>query len=264
MAKVSIIVNCYNGEKYLKQTLGSVLNQKYQDWELIFWDNQSTDNSKKIFESFSDTRFKYFYSKEHTTLYKARNLACEKASGDYLAFVDCDDWWEENFLESRKDFFLSNEYGFSYSNCMHYFQNSNNFELFTDTILESGQIFDFLSKNYLVKISCFIINRSIFKNEKQFNDNYNTIGDYEYVMRISAKYDAFAVQTPLANIRFHDSNFLDHNRKMFYEEYLNWYNNIDFENSNYRKNKFLFIKQLLRLKIISLLPRFFIKTFKKK
>ena len=54
---VSIIVNCYNGEKYLSECLTSILNQTYQNWELIFWDNQSIDNSKKIFFKFNDKRF---------------------------------------------------------------------------------------------------------------------------------------------------------------------------------------------------------------
>ena len=65
---VSIVVNCYNGDKYLKKNLESIQKQKYKNWELIFWDNQSTDNSKKIFESFKETRFKYFYSEKHTTI----------------------------------------------------------------------------------------------------------------------------------------------------------------------------------------------------
>ena len=46
---ISIIVNCFNGEKYLNQALQSAINQTFKNWELIFWDNQSTDNSKKIF-----------------------------------------------------------------------------------------------------------------------------------------------------------------------------------------------------------------------
>ena len=57
---VSIIMNCYNGEKYLDDSLKSIVNQTYQNWELIFWDNISFDNSKKIFEKFKDKRFKYF------------------------------------------------------------------------------------------------------------------------------------------------------------------------------------------------------------
>lgn len=261
---VSIIINCYNGEKYLQQTLKSIVNQKFSNWELIFWDNQSTDGSKKIFYSFKDPRFKYFYANDHTTLYKARNLACEQTKGSYIAFVDCDDWWDEEYLESRKEFFLDGKFDFSYSNCMHYFEDTQRYELFTRKKLESGKIFNFLSKNYLVKISCFIIKSSIFFKEIKFNNNYNIIGDYEYVMRISSQYTAFAVQKPLANIRFHNKNYLDQNRKMFYYEYLNWYKNLDFENTNYSSNRFLFVKQIVRLKIISLLPKFLINKFKKK
>jgi len=51
---VSVIINCYNGEKYLEECIESVLNQTYKNWEIIFWDNQSTDNSKKIIEKFLD------------------------------------------------------------------------------------------------------------------------------------------------------------------------------------------------------------------
>ena len=95
---ISIIVNCYNGEKYLKQALESIQKQNYTNWELIFWDNQSTDNSKAIFDSFNESRFKYFYSEKFTSLYEARNLACGKCNGEFIAFLDCDDWWYDNFL----------------------------------------------------------------------------------------------------------------------------------------------------------------------
>ena len=60
--KISIIMNCYNGEEYLKESLESILAQSYLNWELIFFDNSSNDNSKKIFRSFKDKRFKYFFS----------------------------------------------------------------------------------------------------------------------------------------------------------------------------------------------------------
>ena len=59
---VSIIMNCYNGEKYLHEAVDSVIEQTYQNWEIIFWDNQSSDLSKTIFTSYDDPRFKYFYA----------------------------------------------------------------------------------------------------------------------------------------------------------------------------------------------------------
>ena len=58
---VSIIINCFNGEKYIRKALDSVLTQTYENWEIIFWDNQSKDKSAEIFKSYDDKRFKYFY-----------------------------------------------------------------------------------------------------------------------------------------------------------------------------------------------------------
>ena len=83
---VSVVVNCYNGEKYLNQCIGSILNQTYKNIELIFWDNQSTDQSKNIIQSYHDKRIKYFYAKKHTTLYEARNLALQNCSGEFVCF----------------------------------------------------------------------------------------------------------------------------------------------------------------------------------
>ena len=59
---VSILMNCFNGEKFLREAVDSVLAQTYQNWEVIFWDNQSTDKSAEIFKSYSDPRLKYFYA----------------------------------------------------------------------------------------------------------------------------------------------------------------------------------------------------------
>ena len=61
---VSIIMNCLNGEEYLKDSLSSIVNQTYKNWELIFWDNRSTDKSADILKSFKDKRIRYFYAKK--------------------------------------------------------------------------------------------------------------------------------------------------------------------------------------------------------
>ena len=129
---VSIIINCFNGEKYLQQTLNSILSQKYKKFEVIFIDNCSTDLSAKIYKKIKDKRFKYFKTRRKINLYDSRNFAIKKTKGDYIAFLDADDWWNENFLNSRQKFFLSNKkFGFSYSNCLHYFENTNKFKIFS-------------------------------------------------------------------------------------------------------------------------------------
>jgi len=92
-------MNAFNGEKYLREALDSVLKQSYANWELIFWDNQSTDKSSEIFLSYDDDRLKYFYAPSHTPLYEARNYAVEKSEGEFLAFLDVDDWWLPTKLE---------------------------------------------------------------------------------------------------------------------------------------------------------------------
>jgi len=91
--KISIIINCYNGAKYLAKTLISVKNQTYKNFEVIFWDNGSTDDSKKILERYKDKRFKYFFDKNKKNLYHSRYLAFKKTTGKYIAFIDTDDFW---------------------------------------------------------------------------------------------------------------------------------------------------------------------------
>ena len=81
-------MNCYNGESYLNESIKSAISQTYNNWELIFWDNRSKDNSVEIFKSYKDKRFKYFYTHEHTSLYKARNCAIEESKGDFISFLD--------------------------------------------------------------------------------------------------------------------------------------------------------------------------------
>ena len=68
---VSIIVNCFNGENFLRAALDSIILQTYENWEVIFWDNHSTDQSANIFLGDTNERFRYFYSPSHTVQYEA-------------------------------------------------------------------------------------------------------------------------------------------------------------------------------------------------
>ena len=101
MKKISVIVNCHNGEKYLADCLESILKQKYKNLEIILYDNFSTDKSKIIANNFKDDRIKLFSSNKKLHLYDARNEAINNASGELIAFLDVDDWWDENYLISR-------------------------------------------------------------------------------------------------------------------------------------------------------------------
>ena len=86
-AKVSVIMNCYNSGKFLKEALNSLVSQTYKNWELIFYDNQSTDESFDIFNSIRDKRFRYFKSKKFEKLGVARKNALLKAKGKFIVFL---------------------------------------------------------------------------------------------------------------------------------------------------------------------------------
>ena len=107
---VSIIMNCHNGELFLEQSLKSVFLQSYKNWELIFWDNKSKDQSKKILIKFKDKRVKYYYSKKFNSLYNSRNLAIKKAKGKYITFLDTDDFWHKEKLNNQLNFLINNNF----------------------------------------------------------------------------------------------------------------------------------------------------------
>ena len=97
---VSIIMNCWNCEKYLREALDSVYAQTYPHWEIIFWDNASTDQSGEMARSY-DHRLRYFKGEVTIPLGAARNKALEQAKGEFIAFLDCDDAWLPEKLEKQ-------------------------------------------------------------------------------------------------------------------------------------------------------------------
>ena len=98
MVKVSIIVPCYNTSKYLKKCLDSLINQTLKDIEIILINDGSTDETNKIIKTYKDKRIKYI-DKENEGIGKTRNLGIEKSNGEYLSFIDSDDYVSLDFCE---------------------------------------------------------------------------------------------------------------------------------------------------------------------
>ena len=212
---ISIIINCYNGEKYLSETLDSVLSQTYNNWEVIFWDNQSTDSSAKIYKSYKDKRFKYFYANEYTSLYKARNLAIEKSKGDFISFLDADDLWEKNKLDLQIPYFSKSEVGVVYSNLWILNQNIKSKKLLTKKKLFTGNVYNKLIVNYNVGIITAIIRKKFYLElKKKFDERFSSIGDFDFFIRISKICLFESTQLPLAYYRLHGKN----RTKLFKEE----------------------------------------------
>jgi glycosyltransferase involved in cell wall biosynthesis len=201
---VSVIMNCFDGETFLKESIQSVINQTYQNWELIFWDNRSKDRSAEIFKKYDDKKFKYFYAEEHTTLYKARNLAIEKSQGDFIAFLDTDDLWEKNKLELQMKYFDNDQTGVVFSNS--YILKKKK-KIYTKQKLPSGEIFNQLIDNYTVGIVTAVIRKFFYlKLIEKFDERFSIIGDYDLFLRLSKICIFKSIQEPLASARIHGKN----------------------------------------------------------
>lgn len=106
---ISVIVPVYNSDKYLSDCIDSILNQTYEDFELILVDDGSADNSGKICDIYAikDARIKVFH-KENGGVSYARNIGLKAATGDYIQFIDSDDYIKENFLQILHDSIIKN------------------------------------------------------------------------------------------------------------------------------------------------------------
>lgn len=223
---VSIIMNCYNGDTYLAASIKSVLNQTYKNFEIIFWDNKSTDNSKIVFKSFIDKRLKYYFAKKHTTLYKARNLALKKAKGKLIAFLDSDDIWIKEKLALQVKKFKNNKIGLVYSNYYTLNQVTGQKKIFYKGKLPEGIIYDKLLNNYFLGIGTVIVRKNIFeKSKKNFDEKFNIIGDFDFFTRISKKTYFAAVQDSLLIYRIHNESFSSKNYDMHINELKSWIKN---------------------------------------
>jgi len=115
--EISIITPVFESELFIKLTIESVLNQTYQNWELIIIDDASSDGSVKIAESFAtkDERINLIKLDSNKGPAAARNRGIKEASGRYIAFLDSDDLWHKDKLEKQIIFMQKNEYAFTYT-----------------------------------------------------------------------------------------------------------------------------------------------------
>lgn len=113
---VSIIMPSYNTAPYIAESIQSVIDQTYKDWELIIVDDCSTDNTDEVITSLHDERIRYFKNEKNGGAAVSRNKALRKAKGKWIAFLDSDDLWNPEKLEKQIAFMKENGYVFSYTN----------------------------------------------------------------------------------------------------------------------------------------------------
>ncbi len=114
---VSIITPSYNSEKFISETIQSVQNQTYKNWEMLIVDDFSQDKTVEIIKNFSknDNRISQIALSENLGTGNARNIALKAAKGRYIAFLDSDDLWKPNKLEKQLDFLVKNKLPFTFS-----------------------------------------------------------------------------------------------------------------------------------------------------
>ncbi len=236
-------MNCHNGERYLHNSLTSIINQSYKNWELIFFDNFSNDKSKDIFESFKDKRFIYFKTIKKLKLYNARRLAIKKCRGKYVSFLDTDDLWKKNklayqinLLEKKNCEILYSKFDINNLISKKKYLNSN-------IDLPNGKITQLLLDDYRVGILTVILKKKIFE-KINFNKKYSIIGDFDFFVRLSKKFKICSSNKSLAIYKSHTDNLSNKKLDVYVKEMHEWLrsNNYSFKNYNLNKLKFFVFK----------------------
>ena len=256
---ISIIMNCYNGEKFLNKSLKSVQAQTYNNWELIFWDNNSKDKSKQILYKFSDRRIRYFKSKQYLKLYEARNCALKKAKGKYISFLDTDDWWDRNKLTKQiKMFKKKKKVKLVYSNFYLYHQKIKSKKIFSKKKLPEGKITQNLLNKYQLGILTVLVKKEVF-NKRYFNKKYEILGDFDFFIRLSLNNSFVPINKPLAYYRIHGENASIIKIKLYINELKKW---ISINESLFNKKNFSLNGQKIHLNKLKIKKLFFgFKTF---
>jgi teichuronic acid biosynthesis glycosyltransferase TuaG len=162
--KVSVITPSYNSEKYIKETIKSVQNQSYENWEMIIVDDCSSDSTCDIIEQISekDSRVKLLRQKSNAGAGAARNRSMQNATGRYIAYLDADDIWLPNKLEKQVAFMKENQYAFS---CVSYEVIDNDGNTLNKEIhmLPSVDYIGFLTNNLLQTVGIMVDTMAVEK-----------------------------------------------------------------------------------------------------
>lgn len=200
---ISVIINCKDGEKFLHECISSVLNQSYENFEIIFFDNNSLDKSKEIISSFSNEKIKYFHSERNLLLGEARNLALSKASGEYITFLDTDDIYLEEKLSTQIKLMKQLKYEVSYSG---YFEINKKGEFLKKILpsVSSGNIFEKILKKYDVNLQTIMLTKNLIDKLKiSFDKNLNFSEDGDFFLNISINEPVLVVRKALIKYRIH-------------------------------------------------------------
>lgn len=240
---ISVIVPCYNQAQYLDECLQSVLDQTYQNWECIIVNDGSPDNTEDIAKQWTDkdARFKYLY-KENGGLSSTRNAGIEKAKGEWIQFLDCDDKIADTKFEVSSMYFPN--YDLIISNYIYFsdkFNNQGYPDDFDSKIFNFEDILTEWDAKIIIPIHCALFKRALIS--ESFNESLKAKEDWVFwISFFKQKPKVYYSHKPLA---FYRSNVasLTKNHSLMNEQELNAHFYL-YEHLNTHEKDFFFKKRL--------------------
>ena len=204
--KISVIVTTYNRAHMVGETVDSILNQTFKDFELIIVDNDSTDNTEEVIKSYKDERIKYFKNQNNGIIAINRNYGIAKACGEYIAFCDDDDLWypeklEKQILELEKDsqigLVCNNEIGFD--------DRGDHGEMIKTRLRDRDFPFESLIWANRISSSTVLVRKAVLDDVGVMDESPEimTAEDYELWLRIAKNYRVKYIDLPLGKYRTH-------------------------------------------------------------
>lgn len=204
LPRISVIMNCLNGAAFLREAIDSVVAQSFADWEIVFYDDNSTDDSAVIAMSYGE-KVRYFRSNTTIPLGAARNEALRWARGNLIAFLDVDDrWLPEKLAQQVAVFDTRPEVDFIYGNAYFLETETGRTALAYRTRQPEGDVFRSFLRYYPVNLQTVMLRRSALEGLTEwFDPNFHLSEEYDLFMRILLQRRAAYLHEPLAVYRIH-------------------------------------------------------------
>lgn len=196
MKKVSVIIPVYNSSKHIKECLESVINQTYKNIEIIVVDDASSDNSTEIIKNLNDPRINIIQLKQNLGVARARNKGIEIATGDYICFLDSDDYWILDKLEKQVKFIEANNYTFIYAGYKFLKNNKTHIAHVPLSINYSQAL-----KNTTIFTSTVMFNMQYLKKEDIYMPNVESEDTATWWQVLKKGITAYGIDEPLAVYR---------------------------------------------------------------
>ena len=215
--KVDIIINCFNGEKYLSEALKSVQKQDFPHWRIIFIDNCSTDDSAKIAKSFKGN-LKYFKTEKKVSLGAARKIAVDMCNSEFISFIDCDDTWMPYKLSDQINTMKNKNIVLTYSGINNVDQNKKLISQFKPLKAEGNLLKKKLISFDINLVTALLRRDFLIKNNLNFLPTMEASEEYNLFMRITALGQIHSSDKIHANYRLLENSLTNQFKEKWSEE----------------------------------------------